>query len=115
VTVARLLFPPDNSPDIGHLEPMVRAVRRELEHADVIDQPRTVIADAGYWHKKQIENIVADGIQVLVPPNGGLREGTRPAWDGGLYAFMRRILSTEHGQALYRKRKLSIEPVVSCA
>jgi transposase len=100
-----------DSPDFGHLEPMVTAVRRELERAGVTGQPRTVIADAGYWHKKQIENVVADGIQVLVPPDGGLREGTRPGWDGGLYAFMRRVLSTEQGQALYRKRKLSIEPV----
>ena len=31
--------------------------------------PETVLADAGYWHKKQMENIVSDGIQVLVPPD----------------------------------------------
>ncbi len=71
----------------------------------------TVLADAGYWHKQQIERIVADGTQVLVPPDSGLRHGVRPGWEGGLYAFMRRVLSSDHGRELYAKRKLSIEPV----
>jgi len=71
----------------------------------------TVLADAGYWHKEQIERIVADGTQVLVPPDSGLREGARPGWEGGFYAFMRRVLDSDHGRELYAKRKLSIEPV----
>jgi hypothetical protein len=37
--------------------------------------------------------------------------GARPGWDGGLYAFMRRVLATDHGKALYRKRHATIEPV----
>lgn len=100
-----------DAPDFAHLEPVVRAALRDLSAAGVTELPGTVLADAGYWHKQQIENIVADGMQVLVPPDGGLREGARPGWDGGMYAFMRRVLSTDHGTALYRKRKLSIEPV----
>ena len=39
------------------------------------------------------------------------RGGTRPGWDGGLYAFMRRVLATEHGGALYAKRQVMVEPV----
>src|SRR2546421_8276213 len=61
------------SPDFGHLEPTVHAALRELEDAGVTQQPETVLADAGYWHTKQMENIVSDGIQVLVPPDAGLR------------------------------------------
>ena len=38
--------------------------------------------------------LVDRGIQVLVPPDAGLRKGTRPGWDGGLYDFMRRVLAT---------------------
>ena len=34
-----------------------------------------------------------------------------PGWDGGLYAFIRRVLSTEHAKALYRKRQETIESV----
>jgi hypothetical protein len=98
------------SPDFGHLEPMVDATRREL-NAVGLDDPDVVLADAGYWHKRQMEHIVSDGITVLVPPDAGLRKGARPGWDGGLYAFMRRVLATPEGQTLYRQRQVTIEPV----
>lgn len=98
------------SPDFGHLEPMVRATQRELQTLG-LDDPDVVVADAGYWHQRQMEHIVSDGIQVLVPPDAGLRKGARPGWDGGPYAFMRRVLATPHGRALYRQRQVTIEPV----
>ncbi len=99
------------SPDFGHLEPAVRAALRELEDAGVTQRPEIVLADAGYWHTRQMENIVSDGIQVLVPPDAGLREGTRPGWDKGAYAFMRRVLSSDAGHELYKHRKATVEPV----
>src|SRR6478672_7108590 len=58
-----------------------------------------------------MENIVSDGIQVLVPPDAGLREGARPGWDEGPYAFMRRVLSSDAGHELYKHRKAKVEPV----
>ena len=67
------------SPDFGHFGPAVRAALRELEDAGVTQHPETVLADAGYWHTRQMENILSDGIQVLVPPDAGLREGARPS------------------------------------
>jgi hypothetical protein len=70
-----------------------------------------VVADAGYWHQEQMESIVSRGIQVLVPPDATKRKAARPGWDGGAYAFMRRILETELGGTLYRKRQGMIEPV----
>jgi transposase len=99
-----------DSPDFGHLEPLVDATERELATVGA-PAPATVVADAGYWHKRQMENVVCRGIQVLIPPDAGLRKNTRPGWNGGLYAFMRRVLATEHGKALYRKRKATVEPV----
>jgi transposase len=98
------------SPDFGHLEPMVDATERELAAVGA-ESPGVVIADAGYWHKRQMENVVCRGIQVLIPPDSGLRTSARPGWDGGLYAFMRRVLSTDHAKALYRKRHATVEPV----
>jgi hypothetical protein len=56
-------------------------------------------------------NVVNHGIQVLIPPDAGKRKGTRPGWDGGAYAHMRRVLQTDFGRALYRKRQAMIEPV----
>jgi Transposase DDE domain/Transposase domain (DUF772) len=99
------------SPDFGHLEPTTRAALRDLKDAGVAQRPETVLADAGYWHKKQTENIISDGIQVLVPPDAGLREGTRPGGDDGMYAFMRRVLATEAGGELSKHRKATVEPV----
>jgi transposase len=99
------------SPDFGHLKPVVNATLRELDAAGVSDRPETVLADAGYWHKQQMEDIVSDGIQVLVPPDSGLRKGARPGWDKGMYAFMRSVLASEHGHELYKHRKATVEPV----
>jgi hypothetical protein len=58
-----------------------------------------------------MEDIVTRGIQVLVPPDANKRKGPRPEWDGGLYAFMRRVLATDLGAGLYGKRRVMIEPV----
>jgi transposase len=100
-----------DSPDFGHLEPMVNAADTELRKAGVDDVPKVVVADAGYWHQSQMENIVNRGTQVLVPPDSSKRKGPRPGWNDGAYAFMRRVLETDTGSTLYRKRKAMIEPI----
>lgn len=100
-----------DSSDFGHLEAMVNAVESELERAGVSDSVEVVLADAGYWHQRQMESVINKGIQVLIPPDAGKRRGTRPGWDGGAYAHMRRVLETDLGGGLYRKRKAMIEPV----
>ncbi|HEY2655002.1 MAG TPA: hypothetical protein VGI55_04380 [Solirubrobacteraceae bacterium] len=47
----------------------------------------------------------AGGIQVLIPPDSGKRKGERPGWTGGRYSPMRRVLATDLGKQLYRKRQ----------
>jgi transposase len=100
-----------DSPDFGHLEPMVWAAEDELADAGVAEAPAVVVADAGYWHHDQMDALAGRGIQVLIPPDAGKRKGARPGWDGGRYAFMRRVLETELGKQLYGKRQVTIEPV----
>jgi hypothetical protein len=73
---------------------MVDAALNELTRAGITDTPHVVLADAGYWHPVQLENIVSQGMQVLIPPDGGKRTQARPGWDGGLYASTRRVLKT---------------------
>ena len=101
----------NSSADFGQIGPMIDAARRELAAAGAQETPQTVLADAGYWHQIQMQTLAADGLQVLVPPDAKKRKGTRPGWDGGLYAFMRRALQTPAGAALYAKRNPMIEPV----
>ena len=71
----------------------------------VTDRPGVLLADAGYWHQEQMESIVADGIQVLIPPDASKRKAPRRGWTGGLYAFMRRVLASER-----RRRALPPAP-----
>jgi transposase len=100
-----------DSPDFGHLQPMVAATEIELVAAGITTSPEVVLADAGYWHQAQMETITGRGTVVLIPPDAGKRRGARPGWDGGLYAFMRRVLASERGGELYAKRQGMIEPV----
>jgi transposase len=99
------------APDFGHLEPMLDAAQRELHAAGVTQVPRVLLADAGYWHQQQMERVVDRGIQVLIPPDAKSRKGTRPGWNGGPYAFMRRVLASDRGGELYGQRQAIIEPV----
>ena len=100
-----------DSPDFGHLEPMVDASERELTAIGIETLPEVVLADAGYWHHVQMDAIVNRGMQVLIPPDAGKRKGERPGWNGGRYARMRELLATEYGGGLYAKRQGMIEPV----
>jgi len=97
--------------DFGHLEPMLDAAQRELAAAGVTDTPEVLLADAGYWHGEQMQRIVDRGIQVLIPPDTSRRRTTRRNWDGGHYDFMRRVLATDRGGGLYRRRQPMVEPV----
>ena len=68
-----------DSPDFGHLEPILNAARNELQAVGVADTPDVIVADAGYWHQDQMQRIVADGTQVLIPPGSSRRKAPRPA------------------------------------
>jgi transposase len=99
------------SPDFGRLEPMVEATTGELAKAGAPGSPEVVVADAGYWHHEQMDSLAANGIAVLIPPDAKKRSGARPGWQGRRYEWLRRVLATELGQRLYRKRSQTIEPM----
>jgi transposase len=100
-----------DSPDFGHLESMVSAAERELARAGIAEAPGVVVADAGYWHHDQMDQLAGRGIQVLIPSGAGKRRGARPGWDGGRYAFIRRALESGLGKRLYGRRQVTSEPV----
>jgi transposase len=101
-----------SSPDFGHLEPMVKATKRELQAIGVTETPGVAVADSGYWNEEQIDNVVSnEHVQVLIPPDAGKRETPRPGWQGGRYTAMRNVLESDYGGGLYRRRKAMVEPV----
>src|SRR6202000_3110977 len=62
------------SPDFGQLAPVFDAALRDLKRAGVDQRPETVLADTGYWHSEQTDQIVAAGTRVLIPPQSRMRE-----------------------------------------
>jgi len=101
-----------SSPDFGHLEPMVKATKKELKAIGVTETPGVAVADSGYWNEQQMDNVIADEhVQVLIPPDAGKRNTPRPGWDGGRYTSMRQALASDYGGGLYRRRKVMVEPV----
>jgi hypothetical protein len=58
-----------------------------------------------------MDEVVSSGIPLLIPPDAGDRNTPRPGWTGGRYDWMRTVLATDHGKALYRKRQVMVEPV----
>jgi hypothetical protein len=100
-----------SSADFGQMGPMIDTARAELAAAGVTESPGIVLADAGYWHQRQMERAIAQGSQVLIPPDTSKRKAPRPGWTGGYYAFMRRVLAGERGGELYAHRQTIVEPV----
>jgi transposase len=98
--------------DFAQLRPMIETALYELEAAGVSEKPTVAVADAQYWNEQHMDHVTGEhGIEVLIPPDSGKRDGERPGWTGGRYSFMRRVLGTDLGRELYRKRQELIEPV----
>jgi hypothetical protein len=70
-----------SSPDFGLLGSVLDATLSELAAVGVSDTPDVLVADTGYWHHVQMQQIAYGGIQVLIPPDAGNRQSPRPGWD----------------------------------
>jgi hypothetical protein len=65
--------------DWSQLAPMVTAAIGELERAGVTGRLQTAIADTQYCNEQHIDEVIADQhVQVLIPPDSGIRETPRP-------------------------------------
>ena len=96
--------------DFEQLEPMISAAERELQGAGVTERPEVVLADAGYWSNGHIDALRERGMTPIVAPDT-TRNRPRKTRLGGPYDFMRRVLATESGGALYSQRQWMVEPV----
>ncbi len=63
----------------------------------LLRHPGSTAADSDYWNEEQIDNVVGDDMQVLIPPDAGKRGTPRPGWDGRRYTFMRTVLPSDYG------------------
>jgi transposase len=98
--------------DWSQLDPMITATIAELAKAGSSARLEVAVADSQYWNEEHMDEVIANKhVQVLIPPESGLRDEPRPGWTGGRYAWMRHVLKSALGRELYRKRKCMIEPV----
>ena len=100
----------NRSADGGMLEPMIDAAQDAVAAAPGAERVEVVLADAGYWNGGQIKRLTADGLTVLVPPDGHTRAGP-PAKRGALAQRMRERLTDDDARELYRRRQTIIEPI----
>ena len=96
--------------DFEQLDPMTAAAEHELERAGVNDRPGVVLADAGYWSNGHIDRLRERGMVPIVAPDT-TRERPRKTRLGGPYDFMRRVIASDRGGALYSQRQWMVEPV----
>jgi DDE family transposase len=96
--------------DFEQLNPMVTAAEQQLANVGIKDKPGIVLADAGYWSNGHIDALRERGIVPIVAPDT-TRDRPRKTRLGGPYDFMRRVIATESGGALYSKRQWMVEPV----
>jgi transposase len=68
-----------DSPDFGHLGPMIKAAETELAAAGITDTPAIVLADAGYWHQVQITHLTGRGVHRAVGDGWRAGDPERPA------------------------------------
>lgn len=104
----------NNPTDFSNLDPMTTTAIAELQRVGVTNRPQVALADADYWNERHFDEVIANKhIQVLVPPDRVGRSEPRPGWTAGRYAWMRAVLTAEHGRELYRRRIQTIEPVIA--
>jgi transposase len=112
----------DEGTDSRQLLPMLDATRRELEAAGIESQPRTVLADAGYFNSGQIEALEHSGAQVLVAArseSAGKRaeqhRGTKPPpprpRPRSVRERMAKTLARDEVRHRYKRRAALVEPV----
>jgi transposase len=104
--------------DAAHLIEMIEATEANLGTADIDENPDTLIADAGYFSEKNVNDATDAGVDVLIA-TGRIRHGERvPAAPRGpvprnatVKEKMARRLRTKGGRTDYARRKAIVEPV----
>ena len=99
--------------DSGQLEAMIGAAIDTLTAAGINTKLDTVLADGGYWNSSQITRLREQGLQPIVPTKSGIRSKPRTLSprQGPEAERIDRLLETDAGRALYRRRQQIVEPV----
>ena len=108
--------------DVHQLEPMLAALEATLEAAGIEDRPQALAADAGYWHNQlDVTELEQEGPELFIATANRLKEAQanqtesspqgRSPDDITPKQRMARKLRTKAGQAVYKLRSQTVEPV----
>ncbi|MGH6691688.1 MAG: IS1182 family transposase [Gammaproteobacteria bacterium] len=100
------------APDVNELMPAIDSIKKKLRR-----KPKAVLADAGYWSEKNVEDLNKNRIEAYIaterqkhgekpPPIRG-----RPPAGLSMRQKMARKLRTVAGRKVYSRRKTIVEPV----
>lgn len=95
--------------DRQQLVPMSEAIASNVGVA-----PDVLLADAGYWDTMSVEDPKLTATRLLICPDAGGAKTPKRMLTNRLAEQMRRALAEPEGRALYRLRKLTVEPVFGC-
>jgi transposase len=95
----------------ARLEPMIDQALSQLERAGIDEQPKVVLADAGFFNTGHIQRLRARGIRPLVSPDASGRSSPGLTRRKPFYDEMRAEITSEDGRELYKRRSQIIEPV----
>ena len=104
--------------DAVHLIEMIEATEANLAGAGIEENPDTVIADAGYFSEKNVNDATDAGVDVLIA-TGRIKHHERVSAaprgpvprNATVKEKMARRLRTKAGRADYARRKAIVEPV----
>ena len=108
--------------DVHQLEPMLAVLAVTLEAAGIVDRPQTLAADAGYWHDQlDVMELEQEGPELFIATASRLKEAQAHQAEGSPQGRipdditpkqrMTRKLRTQAGQAVYKLRSQTVEPV----
>jgi transposase len=99
-----------NATDSGALVPMAAAVKKNCER-----NPKRILADTGYRSEANFMALEKRGIDAYVALGRGERSPKRTDLNLPATGRMARKLGTKRGRAIYKRRKVIVEPVFGWA
>ena len=104
--------------DVGQLIPMIQAAKDSLTNAGIRDDPKTILADAGYCSEDNLQQLTDLGVNAVVA-TGKIRHNEkvpdaprgRIPNDATQRERMARRMRTKTGRADYARRTAIVEPV----
>ena len=104
--------------DVEQLAPMLMATRATLAAAGITAPVEALVADAGYWRASNVDGSIPDAPELFIAVakhgrRGKRRKDGQSAQDktSHLVEAMKAKLDSEHGRAMMRMRRTTVEPL----